>query len=114
MKYNKEANLVISINLHNDYFIIAMTKWDNECRKYYTTLYIKHKTIDILDKLESFENIECTTTSTKEINSEVANFVINKFKSGDFDYYIDRFEYQMKCFDKGNEFFENERIKNNV
>lgn len=114
MKYNKEANSVISINLHNDYFIIAMTKWDNECRKYYTTLYIKHKTIDILDKLEGFENIECTTTSTKEINSEVANFVINKFKSGDFDYYIDRFEYQMKCFDKGNEFFENERIKNTI
>ena len=47
MKYNKEANSVISINLHNGYFIIAMTKWNNECRKYFTTLYIKHKTVDM-------------------------------------------------------------------
>lgn len=81
MKYNKEANSVISINLHNGYFIIAMTKWNNECRKYFTTLYIKHKTVDILDKLENFTNVECTTTSAKEINNEVAELVIDKFKS---------------------------------
>ena len=112
MKYNKEANSVISINLHNGYFIIAMTKWNNECRKYYTTLYIKHKTVDILDKLENFTNVECTTTSAKEINSEVAEFIMDKFKSGEFDYYIKRYDYEQKCFDKGNEFFESKRNEN--
>ena len=109
MKYNKEANSVISINLHNGYFIIAMTKWNNERRRYYTTLYIKHKTVDILDKLENFTKVECTTTSAKEINSEVAEFIMDKFKSGEFDYYIKRYDYEQKCFDRGHEFFEDER-----
>lgn len=112
MKYNKEANSVISINLHNGYFIIAMTKWNNECQKYFTTLYVKHKTVDILDKLENFSNVECTTTSAKEINNEVAELVIDKFKSGEFDYYINRYDYYQECFDKGNEFFENKRNEN--
>lgn len=110
MRYKKEG-IAISINLHNDYFIIAITNWNNENKKYYTTFYIKHKTVDILDKLEKFVNIECTTTSAKEINNEVADLIMKEFKTGSFDYYINRYDYEQKCFDRGHELFEDERKK---
>ena len=30
--------------------------------------------------------------------------------SGYFDYFVERYEYELKCFERGNELFEMERL----
>ena len=42
----------------------------------------------------------------------MANYITEQFNNGFFNYYIERYDYQQKCFEKGNEFYEDERIGN--
>lgn len=111
MRYKKEANMALSVDLQNGYIIIAMSTWTGN--NYSVDLYIKHNTIDLLDCMENYKNIKFVPSS-KNIYSEITLWITNEFKAGRFDYYIETYNYQIKCFDKGNEFFENERMKNNV
>lgn len=110
MRYKKQANSVISVDINNEYSIYVMLNRSNTNKKYYITLFLKHKSINILDMLEKYENIEFTSTSAS-INSEIKDFIKNEFNEGNFTYYINRFEYQMKCFDEGNRIYEKEIIK---
>ena len=57
LKYNNIANSVISVNLHNNYSIIAFAKWEFKTEKYSVSLYIKENTIDHLDLLDDYKNI---------------------------------------------------------
>ena len=46
----------------------------------------------------------------KTINKAILKHVANLLSDGFFDYYIDRYDYELKCFDIGNELFELERL----
>ena len=45
----------------------------------------------------------------KSINISILKYVSSLQSCGFFDRAIKRYEYMLKCFDKGNEFFENKR-----
>lgn len=105
LRYEFIGSNVISINLKNGHSVSAVTKWDREENTYRMTLYLKGDTYDVLDLIEEKENI-VIHTDKKTLFSDVTKIVTGYYLEGFFDNYIRRYDYMMKCFDKGNEFFE--------
>ena len=111
LKYEKfnNSNEVITINLHNGYSVIAVTGVDTENGVYATTLFLKDNTIDTWKLVEIAENLEFHVNQNT-INSAILKKVSEFLNEGFFDYYIQRYEYEMKCFDIGNDLEESERL----
>lgn len=111
LKYEKfdNSNDVITIDLHNGYTVIAITGFDTENRVYTTTLFLKENTIDTWKLIENTENLEFHANQNT-INSAILKKVSEFLNGGFFDYYIQRYEYEMKCFDIGNALAESERL----
>lgn len=110
LTYEKINNApgVISIDLHNGYSVIAISGRNPETEKYNTTLYLKEKSVSDLKLIERAENLEFLANE-KTINSAILKTVSRYLQEDFFDYYISRFEYELKCFDKGNELMESKR-----
>ena len=111
LKYGKfnNSNDVIAIDLHNGYTVIAITGFNTENRVYTTTLFLKDNTIDIWKLIENAENLEFHANQNT-INSAILKKVSAFLEEGFFDYYIQRYEYEMKCFDIGDEIKQKERL----
>lgn len=108
LRYETEANVTVSIDLQNGYSVIAMARWDNEKKKYYTTLLLHENTVSKLDLIEEAVNVEIES-DMKTIKRDMAQYVTDLLTDGFFKKYIDRYEYELKCFDRGFEIMEKER-----
>ena len=100
---------ILTIDLHNSYTIIAIKSWNPDEQKYDVQLMLKENTVDKWDLIEKAESLEFNA-NYKTINSIILKQVATFLKECFFDYYIDRYEYELKCFDRGNELFEKERL----
>ena len=111
LKYEKfrNSNEIITIDLHNDYSVIAISTWDNEKELYITTLLLKENTIDTWKLIENAEKLEFKANKNT-INSAVLKQVSTFLNEGFFDYYIQRYEYELNCFDVGNNIYERKRL----
>ena len=111
LKYEKfnNSNEVITIDLHNGYSVIAITGFDVENKVYITTLFLKDNTIDTWKLIEKAENLEFHANQNT-IDSAILKKVSSFLEEGFFDYYIQRYEYEMKCFDIGDEIKQKERL----
>lgn len=98
----------IEIDLENDYKVIALANWNSRTKKYYVTLMLREKSIDNWALIEKAENIELRS-NVKTIKKDMAQLVTDFFNKGAFTYYIERYEYELKCFDRGNTLFEKDR-----
>lgn len=105
LRYKILGNSVISVNLNNGYSVVAISIWDRGENNYKSTLYLKGDTYDTLELIESKEGIT-VNADMKTLKLELTNIITNLLTDGFFKKYIERYEYMMKCFDKGNEFFE--------
>ena len=97
------------IDLHNGYTVIAVIGFDIENRVYTTTLFLKDNAIDNWKLIENAENLEFHANQNT-INSAILKQVSIFLEEGFFDYYIQRYEYEMKCFDIGDEIKQKERL----
>lgn len=106
LKYNKYKNMddVITIDLHNNYTIIALIGKD-KTGNYDVELRIKESTVEKWDLVEKAEHIAFDANS-KNIYSSILKKVSTYLDEGFFDYYINRYEYELKCFSIGNEIEE--------
>ena len=102
---------MLIIDLHNSYSIIAIKIWNAEQNNYTVMLMLKENTVDRWSLIEDIEPLEFNT-NYKFINSAILKKVSELNNEEFFNYYIQRYEYELECFDKGNEFFEKERNKN--
>ena len=111
LKYEKfnNSNDVITIDLHNGYSVIAVTGFDVKNIVYTTTLFIKENTVDTWKLIENAENLEFHVNHNT-INSAILKQVSTFLEEGFFTYYIQRYEYELKCFDIGNEIAEKESL----
>lgn len=110
LRYETEANVTISIDLQNGYTVIAMARWDNEKKNYYTTLRLRDNTVEKWDLIEEAANV-IMESDMKSIKRDMAQYVTKLLTTGFFKKYIDRYEYELKCFDKGLETIEAEAEK---
>ena len=109
LKYEKyrNSNEIITIDLHNGYTVIAISTGENG--SYITTLFLKENTIDTWKLIENAENLEFHANQNT-INSAILKQISTFLEEGFFDYYIQRYEYEMKCFDIGDEIKQKERL----
>lgn len=112
LTYQKYKGLenVITIDLQNDYTVIAITSKDEETNKYNSTLFLKENTIDDWKLIQDAENIEFDG-NVRNVNSAILKHVATLLSDGFFDYYINRYEYELKCFDIGNSIIEERDIR---
>lgn len=111
LKYEKfnNSNEVITIDLHNGYTVIAITGFDVENKVYITTLFLKDNTIDTWKLIEKADKL-VFHANNNTINSAILKQVSVFLDEGFFNYYIKRYEYEMKRFDVDNDFAEKERL----
>ena len=111
LKYEKfdNSNDVITIDLHNGYTVIAVTGFDTENRVYTTTLFLKDNTVDNWKLVEQADKL-VFHANNNTINSAILKQMSTFLDEGFFDYYIQRYEYEMNCFDVGNNLTEKERL----
>ena len=101
---------ILTIDLHhNDYTVIAIKSWNPAEHKYTVQLMLKENTVDKWDLIEKAESLEFNV-DYKIINKAILKHVSTLLSDGFFDYYIKRYEYELKCFDIGNEIAEKERL----
>lgn len=98
---------IITIDLHNDYTVIAIKTFNKDRNIYTVDLMLKENSVNKWDAIEKAENIDFNTTS-KTINSAILKQVATFLEDGFFDYYINRYEYELRCFDIGHEILEKE------
>lgn len=110
LKYDKYRGMdnIITIDLHNNYTIIAIIGKD-ENDAYDVQLMLKERTVDKWDLIEKTEHI-IIHSDEKHIYSAILKTVGTYLREGFFDYYINRYEYELKCFDIGNEIMEKSNV----
>lgn len=109
----KYRNKGFTINFDIDAY--GYKKYTIEC----TYIYIKEKDKysltmgltrrDVMARLNIGNHhidTQLITSSKEEIRNNIAHIIEQAIASGYFDKYIEDYEYMIKCFDKGNEFFE--------
>ena len=92
---------IIAIDLHNDYTIIAIKSYNTDNHTYTVEFHLKEKTTDMWQLIQ-----DATTTFNtdhKSINGAILKHVATLFTDGFYDYFIERYEYDLKCFDIGND-----------
>lgn len=103
-----------SVHLHNGFSVIAISSFNEENNEYVAELYLKDNQISDWKLIEETENL-VLRVNDKRINSAILKQVSMFLEEGFFHKYIERYEYETKCFDIGNELFEMERLgENNV
>ncbi len=109
LKYEKinNSNNNLLIDLHNGYSVISLSGYDAEKEVYITSLFLKDNNINTWKLIEKAERLEFYATN-QTINMAILKTVSKYLEGGFFDYYIKRYEYEMKCFDKGDDYYENE------
>ena len=89
---------IIAIDLHNDYTIIAIKSWNSE--NFSVEFHLKEKTTDMWQLIQDATTVFHADNRT--INSTILKHVSTLFADGFYDYFIERYEYDLKCFDIGN------------
>lgn len=111
LTYERVGDSVLKIDLKNGFEVIASYLSNKERNKYTTTLSIKRMNIGLLDLMDnendSFVGLEFEDTH-KTICPSILRQVSTLLFKGRLQYYMDRYDYMLDCFDKGNEFFSSE------
>lgn len=103
-RYNK-LGYSIEISLQGNY-VVRANILRSENNTYDVTLEMKRSDVGKYDTLDE----EHYSLTGENINMEVCKFVTDKANEGFFERFINRYEYESQCFERGNELFEKERI----
>lgn len=91
---------ILAIDLHNNYTVIAIKSWNHENNNYSVELRLKENTVEKWDLIEDAESL-VFNVDYRIINKAILKQVSTLLSDGFFDYYIQRYEYELKCFDMG-------------
>lgn len=90
----------IEFDLGNGYMVKADYIYNRDTEKYYVTLHIRTTTVNQWNLMGKYENVEFDS-DIKSIKGEIAKYVTELLTEGFFKYYMDRTDYELKCFDFG-------------
>lgn len=106
LRYEKMNDNVVTIDLQNEYTVIAIIGRHTENSSFFT-LFLKDNQIDDWKLIEDV--VVDIPHKSKNVYTYLLKWVDIKLEEGFFDFYIDRCKYEMACFERGNELFESER-----
>lgn len=96
---------IIAIDLHNNYTVIAIKSWNPG--NFSVEFHLKEKTTDMWQLIQDATTV--FNTDNRTINSVILKHVATLFADGFYDYFIERYEYDLKCFDIGNDSLSEDR-----
>lgn len=99
----------IEFDLENNYIVKAEFVFDKNSEKYSVTFYIRQSHVGMWDQIDKATDI-LFDSPRETIKADIAKYFTKLLIEGFFKYYIDRYIYQMKCFDRGNDLYERERL----
>lgn len=108
-KYMDDNKNILVIDLHNRYSVITLITYHGTSNYYDVQLMLKENTIDRWELIENAEHLIFRVNESK-IYSAILKKVAILLEEGFFNYYIDRYEYDIACSNRGNELYERERI----
>ncbi|KAI4445079.1 hypothetical protein C823_007583 [Eubacterium plexicaudatum ASF492] len=98
----------------NGYSVTCTYKYNKKIDKYALEMELKNKDIGDSFRIDRQEiDTQYISGNKDNIEDNVKRIVQQAMFSGFFDKYIKRYEYTVKCFEKGNEYYEQEYFKNN-
>lgn len=96
---------------YKNYSVKCLYKYHKQKGQYSLSMWITRKDVDDDFKIDYQEIDTQYIPGTREtIEKNISIIVEEMDKSRYFDFYVERFEYTCKCFDKGNDFFEHEEL----
>ena len=95
---------ILTIDLHNDYTVIAIKSWNPDEHKYTVEFHLKENSVNMWELMENVTEI--FDVDYKIINKAILKHTSTLLNDGFFDYYINRYEHDLKCFDVGYEKLE--------
>lgn len=97
---------------YKGYSVECTYKYHKKKEKYLLSMWLKRQDVGDKFKIESQEIDTQYIPGTRETIVENICRIVNQASlSGYFDHYIKRYEYTLKCFDRGDELYEKERLK---
>ena len=108
LTYTKNSNNTIKIDLLNGFSVIVFENYIAYTNKFKISLYLQKDGIHILDLIEEQDGIEIDANK-KTINIKLLKYISSLLSNGFFNYYIERYNYMLRCFDTGNELIEKNR-----
>lgn len=115
----KKLGYTIEIDLpeehgYKGYSVECTYRYDKSKEKYLLSMWLKCMNINEKFKIGSQEIDTQYISGTRDtIIENIIRIVKQASLTKFFDYYIEEFEYTFKCFDKGDNFFEQERLNHN-
>ncbi|MCI8380145.1 MAG: hypothetical protein HFH72_16890 [Lachnospiraceae bacterium] len=110
LHYIKTSDFTLDIDLENGYWIRTDALYNYDLKRYTITFYIKENTIDTYHAIETLNNEKISFDGNrKTIKTDILQYVSCLLSQNYFDDCIRHCEYEAKCFDKGNELFEEEQ-----
>lgn len=111
----KYEGTTISISLtdfgYKNYYVECMYRFVKSKDKYTLSMWLARKDIDERMKLASKKIDTQFIHGTKDtIMENVCRVVHQMCMSGNFDSYVEQYEYELKCFEVGNEMCEVESL----
>ena len=111
----KSKGNTLTINLsewgYQDYFVECSYYFDKKQGKYSLSMWINRNDMEDRMALSSKKIDTQYISGTREtIIENVCRVVHQACMSKYFDYFVERYEYELKCFERGNELFEQERL----
>lgn len=102
-RYNNFSNIGILTDLHNGYSIIGLALWNKDTETYKVNFYIKDNQTDHFDLMEKYSSVMLESDSLN-IRNVMNEYINENYNAGSFDYYIQRTNYELRCFDYGADF----------
>ena len=113
LRYENKGYLIEVKLPESDYSVLCRYKYDKNKDKYSLSMWLMRNDIDDTFKIDSQEvDTQYISGNKDTIKDNILKIVEQASESGFFDEYVERFEYYMKCFTKGNNFYEDERMNN--
>lgn len=111
----KYKGQTVEINLskwgYKNYIAECAYHFDKPEGKYSLSMWLNRSDMEDRMRLSSKKVDTQYISGTKEtIIENICRVVHQACMSGYFDYFVERYEYELKCFERGNELFEMERL----
>lgn len=107
-QFYTKLGMSITVNLHYNGYIVRANQLKTggrESNTYDITLELRRKDISKWDMMDE----EIFHITSENSNLDTAKLILDKFAEGYFKRFIDRYEYELACTDRGVELEEAER-----
>lgn len=102
LTYKKVGDVVLDIDLHNNYIVRAMANYNSKTKQYDMYFYLREYTIEKFTLIDTLYNEHITFPGNyKTIRTDILKYVSDLHSKNYFQESINNYEFECSCFDIG-------------